>query len=756
MYYVNSLGIKTKGNNIKNLILKHGEKSTVLSGLFIRFPTYTDKVDGSFPTTYPYIHENQVDAMISFIKKQLVKIENKLLRRTILSILLAGCAVVLTAVTVYSAALLLGPPPLSKGGNTIYYSADEKVIGEEHGPESRYWVTLDEMSPMLIKAALTTEDKRFYSHHGLDVKRILSAAWHDLQAMSKVQGASTITQQLARNLYLTHEKTWTRKLKEAFYAIRLEMFYDKKEILEGYLNTIYYGHGAYGVEAASRYFFDKPASQLDLSEAALLTAIPKGPSYYSPYRHLDNAKNRQEQILASLEQAGVISENEKYLAARQVVQLTEHAKEAENKTAPYFLDTVLSELQDILDMDAEVIRSGGYQVYTTLDLEQQHQLEETVNKSISSSSELQVGAVAQNPDNGAVTAMVGGRDYADSQYNRVTQAKRMPGSSFKPFLYYAALENGYTPATTLLSKPTSFELEDGTVYQPSNYNGYYANEPITLAQALALSDNIYAVKTNLFLGPKELVETAKKFGIEEDFAAVPSLALGTGAVTVNEMAAAYGMLANGGKSVEPFTIEKITDSHGKVLYEREEQEPSHVLDPVNAFILTDLMTGMFDESLNGYMRVTGASIADELTRSYAGKSGTTKTDNWMVGFSPDLVTSVWTGFDENKPVENTDDLQAAKEIWAGFMEKAHADLPFHAFPVPDGVVGAYVDPVSGELATPYCEQHRLMYFAKGTEPTSYCSLHHDEEQEKQEQMREEEDEEQDNGWKRWFKWLSRN
>ncbi|QTN00903.1 PBP1A family penicillin-binding protein [Sediminibacillus dalangtanensis] len=694
--------------------------------------------------------------MISFIKKQLKKIENKSLRRVILSVLLAGSAVVLAVVAIYSTALVLGPPPLSKGGNTIYYSDEEKVIGEEHGPESRYWVSLDEMSPMLIKAALTTEDKRFYSHHGLDVKRILSAAWNDLQALSKVQGASTITQQLARNLYLSHEKTWARKLKEAFYAIRLEMFYDKKEILEGYLNTIYYGHGAYGVEAASRYFFDKSAKQLDLAEAALLTGIPKGPSYYSPYRHLDNAKNRQEQILGSLEQSGLISEDEQYLAARQTIQLTEHADEAENKTAPYFLDTVLAELQDILDMDAEAIRSGGYQVYTTLNLEQQQQMEEAVNKSISDSSELQVGAVAQNPKNGAVKAMVGGRNYADSQYNRVTQAKRMPGSSFKPFLYYAALENGYTPVTSLLSKPTSFELEDGTVYQPSNYNGYYANEPITLAQALALSDNVYAVKTNLFLGPKELVETAKKFGIEEDFEAVPSLALGTGAVTVNEMAAAYGMLANGGKSVEPFTIKKVTDSHGKVLYAREKQDSSPVLDPVSTFILTDLMTGMFDESLNGYMRVTGASIADGLTRSYSGKSGTTKTDNWMVGFSPDLVTSVWTGFDENKPVENTNDLQAAKSIWAGFMEKAHADLPFHAFPVPDGVVGAYVDPVSGELATPYCDQHRLMYFAKGTEPTSYCSLHHDETNENQEQLPEEEDGEQDSGWKRWFKWLSRS
>ncbi|WP_053218057.1 transglycosylase domain-containing protein [Virgibacillus senegalensis] len=693
--------------------------------------------------------------MISFIKKQIAKIENKLLRRGIISLLLMTTATIAAVTILYAAALILGPPPMSKGGNTIYYSADEKVIGEEHGPENRYWVGLEDMSPMLIQSALAIEDKRFYSHHGLDIKRILSAAWNDIKAMSKVQGASTITQQLARNLYLSHEKTWIRKAKEAFYAIRLEMFYGKKEILEGYLNTIYYGHGVYGVEAASRYFFDKSAKQLDLAEAALLTGIPKGPSYYSPYQHLDHAKARQERILAALERAGHISEEEKFLATRKDILLTEQTDVAKNKTAPYFLDSVLSELQDILDIDTEAIRSGGYQVYTTLNLEQQQQLEDTVKGAISSSSDLQVGAVAHDPRDGAITAMVGGRDYAESQYNRVTQAKRMPGSSFKPFLYYAALENGYTAATSLLSKPTAFELEDGTVYQPSNYNGYYANEPITLAQALALSDNIYAVKTNLFLGPAELVKTTKKFGIKEDFDAVPSLALGTGAVTVNEMAAAYSMLANGGKQVDPFTIQKVADQHGKILYEREKKEPPTVLNPVSTFILTDLMTGMFDESLNGYMRVTGASIADELTRPYAGKSGTTKTDNWMVGFSPNLVTSVWTGFDENKPVENTDDLQAAKDIWAGFMEKAHAGLPFHTFRVPDGVVGAYVDPVSGELATPYCKQHRLMYFSEGSEPTSYCSLHLDTEKElEKDEQSEREDGEQESGWKRWFKWLS--
>ncbi|SDK16058.1 transglycosylase domain-containing protein [Sediminibacillus albus] len=690
--------------------------------------------------------------MISIVRQLLQQINNRFLRWATAFAFLAGAACLFLVASIYATAYILGPPSMTKGGNTVYYSDSEQVIGEEHGPESRYWVKLEEISPIVIKAAITTEDKRFYSHHGLDLPRIASAAWNDLIAMSKVQGASTITQQFARNLYLSHEKTWSRKLKEAFYAIRLEMHYDKDEILEGYLNTIYYGHGAYGVEAASRYFFDKPANALDIAEAALLVGIPKGPSYYSPFNHLDNAKERQQKILSSLHKEKIISKEELFLAERKNLKLTEPEDRMEEQTAPYFLDAALAELQNILGIDREAIRSGGYKVYTTLNLDNQQKMENVITSSVKENTKLQVGAVALSPHNGAVTAMVGGRDYSDSQYNRVTQAKRMPGSSFKPFLYYAALENGYTAATSLLSKPTSFELEDGTVYQPSNYNGYYANEPITLAQALALSDNVYAVKTNLFLGPEQLVNTAKKFGIDEDFQAVPSLALGTGAVTVKEMASAYSMLANGGHEVEAFTIKKVTDTHGKLLYEREEADQPPVLDPAKAFILTDLMTGMFDESLNGYMRVTGVTIADQLSRPYAGKSGTTKTDSWMVGFSPDIVTSVWTGYDENKPIENVKEQQVAKEIWADFMEQAHEKLPFHTFSVPKGVVGAYVDPVSGELATPYCGQQRLMYFAKGTEPANYCSLHQPEDP--KEKPPEEKKEEKDSGWKRWFKWLS--
>ncbi|MRH43998.1 PBP1A family penicillin-binding protein [Aquibacillus halophilus] len=681
-----------------------------------------------------------------------MSIKDKRLRWLLIAAVSMTFLMVVFTVASFTYLYSLGPPSLSNNQNTIYFSQSGEVIGEEHGPESRYWVSLEDIDSDLIQATLITEDRRFYDHIGLDFKRIFGAALEDFKTMSKVQGASTITQQYARNLYLSHEKTWTRKIKEAFYTLRLEAFYDKDELLEGYLNTIYYGHGAYGIEAASRYYFNKSANDLTISEAALLAAIPKGPSYYSPFYHYENAKNRQEQILASLVQEDLISDEEHFLATNEYLQLTKPKERQKISVAPHFQDIVLQELAGILNEPTEEIRSGGYQVVTTLNIKNQRNLEETVNNTISSESEIQVGAMAMNPDNGAITSVIGGIDYNQSQYNRAVQAKRMPGSSFKPFLYYAALENGYTATTTLMSKRTNFELADGTVYQPSNYNGYYADEPITLAEAIAVSDNVYAVKTNLFIKPESVVETARQFGIKSKLSAIPSLALGTEVVNVKEMVSGYSLLANGGEKIEPYTIEKISDIKGNVLYVRPKKEVELVLDPKHTFILTHLMTGMFDESLNGYTRVTGATIADQLSRPYAGKSGSTNSDSWMVGFSPDIVTGVWIGYDDNRRIEKTEEQRYAINVWGRFMEGVHKDKPLKTFDVPDGVVGAYIDPATGDLANPYCDDQRLMYFVKGTEPTTHCTIHlHDESTDEVE--KEEPEKQKKAGIGRFFDWL---
>lgn len=624
---------------------------------------------------------------------------------------------------IYLISFLLGPPKLTNDQNTIYYSQNEEVIGEERGVENRYWVDLKTISPRVIKATLSIEDQHFYDHNGFDLKRIGGAVLSNLSSFSLKEGASTLTQQYARNLYLTHEKTWKRKLKEAFYTVRLEMYYSKNEILEGYLNTIYYGHGAYGIEAASRHFFNKAASELSLAEAAMLAAIPKGPTYYSPFNNRENAENRQKRILGSLLKNDEISEQDYFLAVRENLVFTEQKERQKKALAPYFQDTVLLEAADILNLDTELIRSGGYQIYTTMDVQLQEDLEKNTANVIHPGSKIQIGAMAMDQDTGGIRALVGGRNYKKSQFNRAIRAKRMPGSTFKPFLYYAALNNGYTPSTMLMSKPTAFELENGEVYQPSNFNGYYAYEPISLAQALALSDNVYAVKTNLFLGTDKLVKTARKFGIDTHLPSVPSLALGTASVTVENMVTGYGMIANGGHKIEGHTIKKIVDSHGKEIFTREEEQGDQVLDPKSAFILTQLMTGIFDQSLNGYMAVTGSTIADELSRTYAAKSGTTNTDSWMIGYSPSLVTGIWTGYDNNAPMTKTAEVTYAKDIWAGFMEDAHADETLKRFSIPAGVVGLPIDPATGERATPYCDTSRVMYFEKGTEPRQYCSLH---------------------------------
>lgn len=617
-----------------------------------------------------------------------------------------------------------GPPPLMNEKATMYYSEDGESIGTETGTQNRKWVQLQDISPYLIEATLLTEDRGFYNHFGFDFKRIAKAILVNLQAGTLKEGASTLTQQYARNLYLSHEKTWIRKLKEAFYTMQLEMHYSKEEILEGYLNTIYYGHGAYGIEAASSHFFNKSASDLTLAESSMLAGVPKGPTYYSPLNDAENAEERQDQILAVMKNEGAISEQEYITAQSETLEYKQVETISEKETGPYFQDVVLNEAAELLNMEEELIRTAGYQIHTTLDTELQQELEQQLEQTMDPESDIQIGAMAMDPKTGAIRALLGGKDYTESPYNRAIHAKRMPASTFKPILYYAALENGYTAATMLESRPTTFHLENGDVYEPSNFNGYYAEKPISLATALALSDNIYAVKTNMFLGPDQLVEQAKEFGITSHLDAVPSLALGTSAVSLKEMVTAYGMLANGGKQLDGYTIEKIVDKNGNTIYEHDDGHPQQVLNQQSAFILTQLMTGMFDREMDSYMSVTGASIADQLTRVYAGKSGTTNSDSWMIGFSPSLVTGVWTGYDDNRQIEKVQESTYAKDIWAKFMEAAHEGMPEESFPTPQGLVAVPIDPNTGELATPYCEVSRVMYFKEGTEPKNVCTEHY--------------------------------
>ncbi|WP_433745495.1 transglycosylase domain-containing protein [Falsibacillus pallidus] len=616
-----------------------------------------------------------------------------------------------------------GPPPLSVQQSSLMYANDGTIIGESNNGQKRYWVDLDEISPYLTEATVAIEDRNFYEHHGFDYKRIAGALLADAKAMAKVEGASTISQQYAKNLYLTRDKTWTRKISEALYTIRLEWNYSKNQILEGYLNTIYYGHGAYGVEAASRYYFNKEAKDLSLGEAAMLAGIPKGPGIYSPFVSYERAKKRQKTILLEMASQHLISEKQAQSAMGEKLVFTGKFPIQHAEIAPYFYDAVKQELKNKVGLDERTIEFGGLRIYTTLDIKQQKIAEEVVKETVSDQSDIQVGFAAMNPKNGYVTALIGGRDYGKSSYNRAVQALRQPGSTMKPILYYAALEKGFTPSTTMRSEMTTFHFDEKRPdYTPHNFNNNYANSEITLAQALALSDNVVAVKTHLFLGIDTLVNEARQFGLTSKLARVPSLALGTSGVHVTEMVNAYSMIANGGKKIEPTFITKVEDYEGNVIYENDSAH-DQVLDRDTDFVLTHMMEGMFDPKLNGYASVTGTTILNKITRPYAGKSGTTDSDSWMIGFAPQLTAGVWTGYDNGKPITLTADKLYAKNIWIRFMESALKDEPIKAFKPTKGVVGVKVDPENGKLATEDCPRARLTYFKAGTEPTEYCQLH---------------------------------
>lgn len=643
----------------------------------------------------------------------------------------------------------MGPPPIAVPQTSFFYANDDSVMGQSNGMQKRYNISLDQMSPYVREATLSIEDQRFYNHHGFDIKRIAGAIVADLKAMAKVQGASTITQQYARNLYLDHDKTWKRKLLEAMYTVRLEVNYSKNHILEGYLNTIYYGHGAYGIEAAARMYFDKTAENLTLAEASMLAGIPKGPSLYSPYLKEARAKQRQLLILDEMVEQGYITKEQARSAKKEKLTFASLETKEVAEVAPYFQDAVKTSLLHDVGLTEQTLQRGGLRIYTTLDPKLQTIAEQAVKDTIPDTTNIQTALVSMNPKTGEVAALVGGKDYKESQFNRAIQAARQPGSTFKPFLYYAALEKGFTPATRLKSEYTVFTLGDGvSKYNPKNYNDYYADDFVTMAQALAVSDNVYAVKTHLFLGEDSLTKTAKQFGIKSSLKDVPSLALGTSPVKPIEMVSAYSLFANGGKQVKPTFIRRVVDHGGNILYDAH-LESKQVLDKGNVFVMEEMMTGMFNKKLSGYASVTGQSLLPKLSRTYAGKSGSTETDSWMIGFTPQLVTGVWIGYDQPKSISNPAEQGYAKKIWASTMEKGLEGQPNKEFKQPSDIVSLNINPENGKIATKGCPTSVKMYFAKGTEPTEYCTDHVDDKEEFEKAGKEKK---KDSWWKKYFPW----
>lgn len=634
-----------------------------------------------------------------------------------LGVLLAVMAIASFSILL-AAAKLAGPMEIPASKPAVFFDNRQQQMGKWQDSNTQ-WVSIKNMSPFIKMATLSVEDRRFFQHHGFDLRRIAGSALIDLRSFSKAEGASTITMQYAKNLFLTNDRTWQRKAAEMFYTLRLEMNESKKDILEGYLNTIYYGEGAYGIEAAAKTYFNKNAGDLTLAESSMLAGIPNAPSLYSPFLHYDEAKRRQKTVLDTMVESGFLTKKQEKAVYSAPIRLV-RGQEKTPQEASYFQDAVRQELTEKLHFNQKELASGGLKVYTTLNSNAQQAAEYWVRKTIPASSDLQTALIALDPKTGGIAAMVGGRDYQKSPYNRAVSAERAPGSAFKPFLYYAALQNGFTPATLLKSTPTMFTFDNGrATYTPNNFGGYYANGAITMAQALALSDNIFAVKTHLAIGMGKLVKAAKLAGITSPLEAVPSLALGSEPVSVLEMARGYATFANEGARIDPEFITKVTDSRGRVLYEWH-PEKKQVLSKQASFVLSQMMTGIFDSRLNGYTKVTGGTVANMLTHTMAAKTGSTPTDSWMAGFTPNLVSAVWVGYDKGETINTYPDGSYAKEIWTHFMESLLDGTPGNSFTPPEGVVSVSIDPKSGLLASARCPG-RPTYFVKGTEPTTYCS-----------------------------------
>lgn len=603
---------------------------------------------------------------------------------------------------------------INSANNISLYDTNKTIYFK--GNESKEWVDLDDISDYLIKSTIYTEDKNFYKHFGFDFLRIGKAILRNITSHSTNQGASTITQQYAKNLFLDFDKTWKRKWDEMWYTMRIEANYSKDEILEGYLNTINYGHGKYGIENASKFYFNKSSKDLDLAEASMLSGIPKAPSIYSPIINFENAKKRQLVVLNALVNNGIISSSEKDEAYSEELTITANSDKENLTSINYYIDAVMNELESIDSIPRNYIDYNGLKIYTNFNYDIQSSLEENVKNTFPDDSKIETSSVVMNPENGGIMALIGGKDYNNSTYNRAISSKRQVGSTMKPYLYYAALENGFTSSTAFTSEKTTFPLENGKTYSPVNYNDKYGNKAISMATAIAYSDNIYAVKTHMFLGYDALINVARRVGIKSKLESVPSLPLGTNEINIIEMAQGYAAFANEGYKVEGHFIEKIENGKGEVLYEYKKNKEL-VLNSSLVYILNNMLTATYDPLYVDYNYPTGIGLNGKLTHTYALKSGTTNGDNWNIGFNKKIVCAVWVGYDNNKELSKKD-YKYAQNIWYKTVESYEKNMKDEDvwYEKPKNVVGMLVEPISGKPATESEKKQKLMYFLKGTEP----------------------------------------
>jgi len=612
----------------------------------------------------------------------------------------------------------------------IYDSSNPpQVLAQLHGIEDRQIVSGESISQFVRDAVVSIEDERFYSHSGVDLIGIARALLADIRSRSYVQGASTITQQFIKNAYITDEKTIDRKVREAALAYQLEKKWSKEKILNEYLNIIYFGEGAYGIQAAARAYFGVDASALTVAQAALLVGIPNSPSNYSPRRNMEAAHERRDLILNKMFQQGYLTGGQLQTALAEPITLAA-PRSAADVRFPFWVEMVREQL--VSRYGASTVLQGGLRVYTSIDPVKQEAAERAVADILNEPGDPAAALVAIDLHTGAIVAMVGGPDFSRQQFNLATQGHRQPGSAFKTFVLAAAVEQGISPGQKYESGPITIELPGDDWSVKSHDVG-----PVTLAEATAASINGTFARLIMEVGPQNVVDLAEKLGIESPLQPNPAIALGglTTGVSPLEMAVAYGTIATGGDRLsgsvvfdkdhplEPIAVTRVEKADGEVVDEnRLVRTPA--LDPKVAYVVTDTLKGVISH---------GTAKAADIGRPAAGKTGTTQEyrDAWFVGYTPDIVTAVWVGYpDEQKAMTDVHGIKVTggsfpARIWAAFMTAAHENVEPHDFPEPAGAdwVTVSIDPESGLLATEWCPQPVAVRFLKGMEPTEECPLH---------------------------------
>jgi 1A family penicillin-binding protein len=594
------------------------------------------------------------------------------------------------------------PSPLSRIIETpqsLIYSSTGQVLmamGE------RKAVPLTMVSQDFINAIVATEDHRFFEHYGINKLRTLKGLYVTLFEPGRIQGASTITQQLAKNLFFSFEQSWQRKFKEMLVALQIEAANTKEEILNAYVNQIHFGAGAQGIERASQIFFGKSALELNLAEASLLAGLPKSPTNYNPFQHYDRALQRRDIVLDRMVQAGFISRLEFNKASEVKPRL--HKLRIDARSGSYFLDALIKDL--IQEYGEDVVFHGGIRVYATIDTRLQSFARNAIKQGLERMDSLmglgpkennrpQGALVAIDTGSGAVKAMVGGRDYYTSEFNRARSARRQAGSGFKPFLYYTAFQKaGFHPGTLMRDQPISIPVKGAKDWEPKNFERRF-NGDMILKKALTRSVNTIAAQLVSITGPEAVTALARSCGVESPLENVYSIALGTSDVTPFEMAAAFSVFANLGVKHKPFLFWRVEDAFGRILFERIVQDKK-ILDTALAYQVVDMMKSVVDTGSGRSIRQLG------FKRPAAGKTGTTDNynDAWFTGFTPSLCTSVWTGFDKKKKLKDVNGVgitggRGAGPIWADFMINAMEGEPERDFIIPENIRFEKVDPGTG-------------------------------------------------------------